>query len=265
MRAFRFLTLLLLLTAVPAHAQQAPLLPEEIKEVSTYYYKEPRAGRLVGFLERFDASPRSWDAYPYLAGLFAVVFRANPGEVDRLISGNINAKSATTISAALRLASNQWPNAALNAHFVRVGLDEKLKTEFTGLPPRLEDIRIRTATHLDILWGASFASANPIFVRMIADFFAKTANRSEPIALDVTRLVIAKFGGPQEVVKELKDKYGDELGYEIVVASAALWGLQSNARQHAFVEQAVTQYLKDHAGSHAAKALSVFRSKPKNI
>jgi hypothetical protein len=265
MRLFRLLPLLLLLTVVPARAQQAPLLPEEIKELSVYYYKDPRVGRLVGFLERLDASPRSWDAYPYLAGLFAVVFRTNPDETNRLISGDINAKSATTITAALRLASRQPINPAVEAHFSRVGLDERLKTEFTGLPPRLEDIRIKTGTHLDILWGASFASGDPIFVRMIADHFARTANRSEQIALDVTRLVVARLGGPQDIYKELKDKYGDELGYEIVVASAALWGLQSNAKQHAFVEQAVTQFLKDNSGTHAAKALSAFRTKPKNI
>src|SRR3979411_1715275 len=53
------------------------------------------------------------------------------------------------------------------------GSDATLRAELANLPLRLEDMRIAAPTHLDILWGASFASGDERYARMIADFFAR--------------------------------------------------------------------------------------------
>ena len=70
--------------------------------------------------------------------------------------------------------------------------DDTLRAEFAILPARLEDLEIATPTHLDILWGASFASGDGRYARMIIDFFAETANRSEEIAIDVAKVAMGR-------------------------------------------------------------------------
>jgi hypothetical protein len=128
-------------------------------------------------------------------------------------------------------------------------------------PFRLEDMRVVTPTHLDILWGASFASGEERYVRLIIDRLAATANRSELIAIDVTRTALAMWGGPQEIVGQLKGKYGEKEAYDIIVAATAAWALGSNARRHEFVEKAMKTYKAEHAGSHVAKVLLVLNSR----
>jgi hypothetical protein len=65
--------------------------------------------------------------------------------------------------------------------------DPKLMAEFANLPTQLAQLQIATPTHLDILWGASFASGDGQYARQIMDFFAKVANRSEHLALTSRR------------------------------------------------------------------------------
>jgi hypothetical protein len=124
----------------------------------------------------------------------------------------------------------------------------------------LTNLRIASGTHLDILWGASFASGDGRYALMIADFLARTANRSEAIALDVARIAAASSRGDTSSLASLKDKYEPALLLEVVYAATAAWGLTSNARQHAFVNSAVTGYISEHSGTLAAKVLSVLRA-----
>jgi hypothetical protein len=97
---------------------------------------------------------------------------------------------------------------------------------------------------------------------MILDFVARTANRSETVAIDVTKTAVALMGGPKEILSELRGKYGNDGGAQIVVAAVALWGARSNAEQHAFVDQALVTYANDHPGTPMVKVISVLR--PKN-
>jgi hypothetical protein len=120
-------------------------------------------------------------------------------------------------------------------------------------------LQIASGTHLDLLWGASFASGDGRHVRRIIDFYASTADQSELIAQDTARVVIAMAGGPQEPLQGLRAKYGEDFARQIIYAAVALWAVQSNARQHAFVDQTLTQYIKERRGTPAATALSVLR------
>jgi hypothetical protein len=254
------LCLTFLLIVNVANAQQAQAPPESIREPVLYFYKDPRPERLVGFVQMFasQAPPDRWDPYPPIAGLLAFVFRANPDWIDRLIPAQLDAKTAPTIAAALRLAGNTAKLEGLRPHLEAAGTDRMLAHEFAGLPSRLEDLHISTATHLDLLWGASFASGNARYVQMIIDFLAQTANRSELVALDTAQVALVMAGGPQERMPKLREKYGYEQGRQIILAATALWALQSNARQHEFIGQAARKYVYDRAGTHAAKALGVF-------
>jgi hypothetical protein len=229
----------------------------------TFFYKDPRPERLIGFIEKYDAPPaeRKWEAYPPAAGFFAFIFRKHPDWIERLVPARLNARMGETLTAAMWLAGSPAKAANLQPRLKQAGSDEQLRGQFSRLANRLEDLRIVIPTHLDILWGASFASGNGRYPRMIIDFFAQTANRSEPIAIDVTQTAIAIMGGPKDSVRELRGKHGDALAREIIYAATALWALQSNARQHPIVDEVVAKYIQEHAGTPAEKALSALRPK----
>jgi hypothetical protein len=244
--------------AGPAAAQQYSSTLNKADDVITFYYRDPRPERLVGWLEAFGKRRQDWMAYPPVAGFFAIVFAAQPAWIERLVPPQLDARLGDTIAAALRL-SGQTASTSLQARLAQAGTDPTLAAQFGGLPNRLTDLRIASGTHLDILWGASFASGDGRYALMIADFFARIANRSEPIALDITRIAAGMARQDTGDLARLKDKYERGLLFEMVYAATAAWGLTSNARQHAFVDKVVTRYISDHSGTLAAKVLSVMR------
>jgi hypothetical protein len=258
--------LLGLTTAAPrpglAGTQPAPTSSDVL--LSTFY-KDPRPERLVGFLDEFKGLPQSqrWGAYPPLVGFFAVVFRNHPDWIGRLIPTKPNGNAVETLAAALHLSGEAAHAVRMRTTFADLDADRRLKVELSNLPNRIEDLRVVTPTHLDILWGAAFASGDERYVKMIADFFAKTANQSEPIAIDVAKTTIAITGGPKEILQELRSKHGEALAREIIFAATALWALRSNAKQHDFVEQAESRFVRDHIGAPATKAIVALRGSAK--
>jgi hypothetical protein len=235
--------------------------PSSVEAVLTFFYKDPRPERLLGYFDEFRKLPasRNWQAYPPSVGFFAVVFRAHENWVDRLIPARPDAKIVETLAAALQIAGYPQKSAGLRLKFKDAGSDEILHAELAGLPARLEELQIVGPTHLDLLWGASFASGDARHVRRIIDFYASTADQSEQIAQDTARVVIAMAGGPQEPLQGLRAKYGENFARQIIYAAVALWAVQSNARQHAYVDQAMTQFIKERQGTPAATGLAVLR------
>jgi hypothetical protein len=249
--------------STPAASQQASAnSAKELNDLFIFFYKDPRPERLEGYVQKVE-SPLGWAGYPPLVGLLSIVFREHPDWIERLAPAQLNPLTAETIAAAVRLSGRPMP-PSLRSRIEAAGSDEKLRSALSGLPSRPEDLRVTTPTHLDILWGAAFASGDGRFVSMIIDFFANTANRSDPVAMDVVRTTAAQMGGPKEVLSELKGKYGEVAAREIVFASAALWALQVNARQHPFVEQALHKYVADHAQSPATKVLALLEQQRKH-
>jgi hypothetical protein len=230
-----------------------------------YYYKDPRPERLVGFLERYgrnaSSSASPWSAFPPAVGFFAVVFREHPEWIERLIPSHFDARSAVAIDAALQLSGNSAVRQALQPRFAASGSDTTLKGELGSLPSQIMDIQIARPTHLDIFWGAFFSSGDERYVRRIIDFLARTADRSELIAMDVARTAVAMSGGPKEIYGQLREKYDQALGMEIVFAATAGWALGANAQRHENVARAVTTYISEHPSAYATKVLSVLRSR----
>ena len=229
----------------------------------TTFYKDPRPERLIGFFDHLKTMPaaQSWEAFPPVAGFYAYVFRSFPNDVEKLIPDTLDAKSAETIAAALRLSGNQAEYEKFQPRLAQTGRDLQLASVFVNLPPRLEELQITTPSNLDILWGAAFASGDPKFVVMIIDYFAKTANLDDEIAHDIARTVAAMAGGPREIFEQLRTRYGVLAARQVVFAASALWAIQSNARQHEFVNDVVTEYIDQHPGTGAQKALIVTRPK----
>lgn len=244
-------------TSVQARAQQ--LSADAPERLVTFFYQDPRPERLIGFIEKFDSLPVSqrWQSYPPTAAFLAVVFRAHPDQIERLLPAKVNARSAAMVVAALQLSGNRSLIAKFQSKLTVPERDSNLEAALSGLPSRLEDLWILDPMHLDMLWGAAFASGDERFARMILDFFAQTANRSDAVALDIVRTVAMRQGGPRVDFA----KYDEATAKQIVFAGSALWSLLSNARQHAFVEKALETYVQNNQGTPAAKALAA-RKKP---
>jgi hypothetical protein len=248
---------ILLLTS--AAAQQAQPL-DSTEDLLMNFYKDPRPQRLIGYFEAFDKLPvsRNWEAYPPIVGFFAVIFRKHPDRIEQIIPASINPRAADALAAALMLSGNQKMSTKLRPRFEQAGSDARLKTQLAGLPPRLESVQIQIPTHLDIMWGAAFASGDSTFVLMIVDYLAQTVNASEAVTVDVARTMAAMFGGPKkEVLVELRKKYGDARFVQIAFAATALWALNANSMRHEFVEQAIAKYVADHADAPAGKLLAM--------
>jgi hypothetical protein len=247
--------LLFFLNSCIIQAQQPSRLSDRGDEI-TFFYKDPKAERLVGVFTSLRDQSLPWNAYPPVAGLFARIFILHPDWLERLVPGAPDAKAASTLVAAAQLSGQPAKAKLLRARFASSGLDDRLEAEFAGLPTRLEDLRIKTPTHLDIFWGASFADGDGRHVRPIIDFFADTSNTSELVAIDIAKLVISMTGGLKDILAGLKDKYGEEHARQMIYAATALWAIQSNSRQHEYVEQTTAKYIGDHPGTPATKALS---------
>jgi hypothetical protein len=252
--------LALFLCVTPCGAEPASPTAEqaELNELFINYYGDPRPERLVGFLDRYGKNA-DWNAFPPAVGLYAVVFREHPDWIDRLMPSQFDARTADAVDAMLQLSGNSRLQQALKSRAGQAGHDARLQAELANLPSQVTDIRIVTPTHLDIFWGAFFASGDARYVRPIIEFMAQTANRSEPIALDLAATAVAMSGGPKEILGQLKGKYGDALAREIVFAATATWGLGANARRHQKVAEAMAAYVSEHPGTNATKVLSVVR------
>lgn len=236
---------------------QAQTSAASARDLLTYFYEDPRPERLIGYLESIEQLPefQDWRAYPPVAGSFAVIFADHPDWIEKLFPDRAGPKVVETLVAALRLSGNASRESQFRAR-AGGGSDAELKLQFTDLPARLDDLAIVVPTHLDILWGASFASGDGRYARMIIDFFAETANRSEDIAIDVAKVAIVMAGGPDEVLTTLRGKHGDALTTEIIYAAAALWALHSNAEQHDFIDKIARDYLAEVPDTPARRAIS---------
>lgn len=242
----------------PALAQAAGADPDEVLLMS--FYKDPRPERLVGYLERMQArSELKWNAYVGTTGALAVVFRKHPASIETLVPAALTDKSAEAVSAALVLAGQRSMLQKLQPRLAAAGSDATLKSELAGLPDTLDKLSVKTPTHLDLLWGAAFASGDERYPTRVAEFVAQTANRSEQTAIDIAQAVIVMTRGPGgqgDFMKGLRGKYGDRGMVEIIIAASGLWALASNARNHPFVVSAAEKYVQAHAGTPASKAIS---------
>jgi hypothetical protein len=264
-RPFRQLAILTLaglsagLVQLAAFAQQSDTKP--LDDLFTSFYQDPRPERLLGFVDRWQSasSKDNWVTYPPLAGFLAMVFRDHPDWIEKVVPAKPSPKTATTLMAALNLVGNPAIPSELRSRILASGSDESLKVQFAGLPNRIEDLHITTPTHLDILWGAAFASGDKQFVLMIIDFLAKTADQSEPVAIDVAKETLAYMGGPNDIRTTLRTKYGDDTARQIIYASVALWALTVNSKKHAFVRETIEKYIADNSGTPTTKALSTLQ------
>jgi hypothetical protein len=252
-----------MLLPVRAAAQRPGAQPAPGDTVLSTFYQDPRPERLIGFLDRLRTSPsmQNRDAYPLIAGFYAVVFRSHPDDIERLIPQSLDAKTAETVAAALRLSGNRAMYRTFEPRLAATGRDLDIAGLFVNLPSRIEELEINAPSSLNILWGAAFAGGDAKVVRMILDYFARIANLDDAIGRDIVQTVVALTGGPRDIYLQMRQRYGVLGARQVVFAAEALWSLQVNAKQHAFVNGVVATYVAEHAGTSAQKALLATRPK----
>lgn len=252
----------LLAIATPAVAQranQAPI-PARPDDPVTHFYEDPKPEKLAGLLDKARQSQAPWEMFPPLAGFYAALFNRHPDWIDKLLPQTFDARTADTITAAWRLAERPPMAQSLRTRIEAAGHDTMLMGAFADLPEKLGAVRITTPTHMDIMWGAFFATGDLAYVGKIIDFFAQMANRSDQMSLDITAVALAMGGGPKEPLQQIRTKYGDNIMRAIVYAATAEWGLLSNARQHATVAKTLDAWIGANEKSAAAKSLLAVRA-----
>ena len=260
----------LLVSTLPGAAQQSPAQPGPAQqrpapnadhELLTYFYKDPRPERLTGFLARFQETPvaEQPSAFPALTGFFAAVCTAHPDKFPSMVPANLKPKTAVAIAAAVRLCGNERVAAALKQTLEKSPPDEQTKAGIASLPPRLSGLRVTHPMHLDILWSASFATANPAYVRLIYDYYESVAALPGVDVRDLVSIMTLRHRPNKEALEAIKNKYPQDTFIRVVFASSALWSLESNARQHTFVATALGGYEKEKPGSPASAGLADMR------
>lgn len=262
MKPIAALLVVLLLSALPCRAQ--PAAPPDAKaaeRIMMYFYSDPRPERLVGYFERYEHAAPNWTAFPPAVGFYAVVFRGHPDWIDRLTPTKPSPAGAEALAASLRLVGLSATRRDLLQRLAAAGADPTLKAQLAGLPMQLESLVVATPTHLDILWGASFASGDGRYPRMVIDFLARTANRSDDIAIEILKMVAALTGGDRNYLAQLRSKYDDATLIQMAHAATAAWALSANARQHPFVDRVVTDYVAGNSNTPTGRLLAALHRK----
>lgn len=253
-----WLAFFFLVAATMAWAQRpAPALFPFAPPLVARFQNDPRIERLDKLLPSLVANAQEWGNYPVLAGFLAVLFQRAPDRIDGLIPAQLDAKTADMLQAAFRL-SGRTPSAVIAQRLAQAGHDAKLSSEFADLPPALAELRPDTATYMDILWGAYFASGDVRHAVPLLDFFATIANQAEVIGLDITRITVAMDTDTMSDVKPIASRYDRSTFWDMTRAATAELGLIRNAQVYPAIKQLLATYAAQHAQEEASKSLAAF-------
>lgn len=232
----------------PVRAEQAaPVSEADI----TNFYQNPSPARLAQLMAYFNTLAASGKPFsqPPVIGFLAAAFHKYPADFDALIPADLSLPMLEIVGYSLRLAG-QDAKARLIAE--RLKARGAAAPDFTQVPASLDAVAADGPGEFDMLWGASFATGDPRYCSKILARFAAVAN-VDGNADDI--LAIAKAVGTNADLHWLADKRGADKARELSVMSSALWSLNSNAQQHEFVRQAVSDYIRAHPAEPASKAL----------
>jgi hypothetical protein len=236
----------------------------QLSERISTFYKTPDPKEVPGLLSQWSVSPSAQrrEGIPPMVGFAAGLAAKYPDRIDAMFPPSLSPKAQAVAVAGVRIAGQGQKAQSLARSY---GWPDD-KVEAAGRGGNIREVRVASADDLDILWGASFAAGDAFYVHKILTFYAEFAKRPDVAVDDLVSIV--KFVHGQRVhgqrqggdLKWVVQKYGEARAREFVVAAAALWALDSNSRQHAFVRQLVDQFLAEQAGSLAAKGLLGLRS-----
>jgi hypothetical protein len=233
-------------------AKAVPSLRELETAVSRYYEKPLD---ILQFLARWEQS--GGPGRDAIMGFLAGVFVKHPAEIQRVTSAeNLGRMAQAAVVQGLRLA-DRYPEALGAA--AGWGWPQNQIEQIIPVRP----LRQAAAEHpstFDVLWAASFATGDEVYVRPIFDYYAATAGNWDIDVRDIVTIAIARHRPNKDAVEAIAKKYPRETTMRIVFAASALWSLESNARQHRFVADALDRYAKGHPHPTAERGLNELRA-----
>jgi len=202
----------------------------------------------VAYIDTLVRSNKS-DAEPPAIGFLAAAFQRYPNDIDRMIPAGLSVRMQGVVATALHFAGQDARANAMAGPLLANGVTPP---DWRSMPASLESITVRGPSEFDLLWGASFATGDPRYCLRILEHYAAAAD-ADGNADDMVNLV--RTLGTHADTHWLVDKRGVDQARELIRQSTALWGLDSNARQHDFVRRAVGDYIRARPDEPASKAL----------
>ena len=204
-----------------------------------YFYKSSDLATvpsIISDVERSGLLERKSGTSPVI-GFLAALFVQHPDKVDGWLSGYYQSKTEQVIAVALTFAGQR----SKAIRYVRAhGWNEKFVEHLRSLPDNLLTMPVQSGADLDVMWSASFATGDPIYVERILDMIKGHVNSG---VFDVEDIISStKFmrnRKNKEGLRKLVDKYGEERFMQLVYTASALWASGSNAFQHPFVKRTV--------------------------
>lgn len=239
--------------AAPAGAQA----PSPGQERFTFFYKAPDLRAVPDLISVANIDTDARTKAPPVVGFLAALVSRHPGELDVLLPKT--ASPGTTRAIIYALQTGGQPAAAV-ARAEKAGWSAQEISGLKNIGTRPEAVPIATPSDLDFHWGASFATGDQRFVRPIWQAYAAVANRGDVVADDIVATARA-MRDRTSGLRAIAERYGEKGFREIVLASAALWAMDSNMRQHAFIRAAVVELGRSHGNDPASRAFLTYVSK----
>jgi hypothetical protein len=217
----------------------------------TFFYKNPSPRRVFGIIRYLDTAiqPNGPSGEPAVIGFLAAAFQRYQGDIDKMIPGGLSTTMQWTVATSLRLAGQDAKARSMADHLREGG---SAAPDWARVPSSLDAVAVTGPSEFDLMWGASFASGDPRYCSRILDRFASVAN-VDGNADDLVS--IARSSGTGADMRWIAEKHGSDRARDLILQSTALWSLDSNARQHEFVRDAVEKYINAHRDEPASKAL----------
>jgi hypothetical protein len=224
---------------------------EALHDAITYYYQ--RSSDVVSILTDWE---RSGSKAPNpLTGFLAGLFAKHPEQIEHVTDATLGLDAQIVVVRGLLLA---------DGYDLAIAAAEKWgwPAEQVGniVPhPALRGHKAENPEQFDLMWGASFATGDEAYVRPVFEYYSSAVDRQGVEVGDVVRLALAFRTEDKDAMIALRDKYSDDVFPRLVNATAALWSLESNSRQHKFVADAVNRFFQEQPGSAAASGFLELR------
>ena len=242
------------LGATISHAQEqraAPSATDLDRAISRYYEKPVNILILLSDLERSGVIGRD-----PLMGFFAGIFAKHPEQIRTVTAAtSLGRQTQAMVVQGLRLAGRHADAVAAAKAW---GWPPEQIAPITPVTP-LRQAKANHPSSFDVLWAASFATGDPVYVRPIYDYYESVAALPGVDVRDLVSIMMLRHRPNKEAMEALKNKYSQETFVRVVFASSALWSLDSNARQHKFVAAALSEFQKGNAASPASAGLVEMR------
>jgi hypothetical protein len=236
-------------------AQRSPEAAAALKHLEaaiTRYYERPvDVVKLLLDWEQLNGQGRE-----ALMGFLAGLFVKYPAQIQTLAGAKLGRHGQVVVIQGLRLA-DRYPEALGAA--AGWGWPQEQIAHITPVIP-LVKAKAEHPSSFDVLWSASFATGDHVYVRPIFDHYAAVAARQDIDVRDIVTLVMARHRPNKEAVETIGKKYSRDVALAVIVAAAALWSLESNARQHKFVAAALDRYTQERPDTPAVKGLHELRA-----